>query len=126
MTPMPDVHLGMVEMTYMGLDAPLKAGQQMWEVANHGATWHEVMVLQTPELMTVDEVIELILSTENADVLPEGYTVRGGYGVTSPGSAGYVMLDLPAGTYAAICFVPDNFEGPPHAIMGMITPFTVE
>ena len=45
-------------MSYMGLEAPLKAGPQMWEVANHGATWHEVMVLQTPELMTVDEVIE--------------------------------------------------------------------
>jgi plastocyanin len=35
-------------------------------------------------------------------------------------------VDLPAGNYAFICFVPDPTSGAPHAALGMIGALTVE
>jgi hypothetical protein len=124
--PAPDVHLGMIEMTFLGLDEPLAAGPQLWEVANAGATWHEVMVMRIAEPMTGDEVLNALMAIESFDDFPEGWADIGGYAITSPGSRGLVRLDLEPGAYAALCFAPDNFEGPPHAFMGMITTFTVD
>ena len=34
-------------------------------------------------------------------------------------------LDLAPGTYIAVCFVPDEETGVPHALMGMVQVFTV-
>lgn len=124
--PAPDVHLGMVEMTFLGLDAPLAAGPQLWEVANAGATWHEIKVMRIAGLMSGDEVLETMMAMESFADYPEGWADIGGYAITSPGARGLVHLDLEAGAYAALCFAPDNFEGPPHAFMGMISTFTVE
>lgn len=120
--PLPDVHLGMVEMSFTGLDAPVPAGKSLWSVTNHGATWHELLVIQVPEGSTGESILTAITETEG----PEGYATMGGYGIASPGASGQVSLDLAAGSYAALCFTPDGFAGPPHAFMGMITPFSVE
>jgi hypothetical protein len=34
-------------------------------------------------------------------------------------------MDLTPGTYIALCFVPDEQTGAPHAAMGMVAIFTV-
>jgi hypothetical protein len=36
-----------------------------------------------------------------------------------------LALDLAPGTYIALCFVPDEETGVPHALMGMVQVFTV-
>ena len=36
-----------------------------------------------------------------------------------------VELELKAGKYALVCFVPDRQGGPPHAAKGMISEATV-
>jgi hypothetical protein len=38
----------------------------------------------------------------------------------------WTSLTLDAGTYAGICWFPDEETGMPHAFMGMYTVFTVE
>jgi uncharacterized cupredoxin-like copper-binding protein len=43
----------------------------------------------------------------------------------SPGATNYFEIDLEAGEYVAICFVPDVETGMPHFMMGMIAGFTV-
>lgn len=50
----------------------------------------------------------------------------GGAGASAPGRTHWVLLHLQPGTYAALCFVPDINTGMPHALMGMVTVFTVE
>jgi hypothetical protein len=35
-------------------------------------------------------------------------------------------VDLPAGNYAYICFVPDPATGKPHAQLGMVGALTVK
>jgi hypothetical protein len=37
----------------------------------------------------------------------------------------YLALDLPVGTYGAICFFPDEQTGAPHVMLGMARDFTV-
>jgi hypothetical protein len=49
----------------------------------------------------------------------------GGVAPMSPGFTNYLELELVAGEHFAICFVPDTETGAPHAVLGMIMPFTV-
>ncbi len=37
----------------------------------------------------------------------------------------WMPLTLEPGTYAGLCFIPDQESGMPHAAMGMYTVFTV-
>jgi hypothetical protein len=43
----------------------------------------------------------------------------GGSDVQSPGTSLQLTYNLPAGTYALLCFVADDMTGMPHAVMGM-------
>jgi hypothetical protein len=43
----------------------------------------------------------------------------------NPGYTNWAVLDLEAGDYLAICFVPDPATGQPHFALGMVMPFTV-
>ena len=45
--------------------------------------------------------------------------------VLSAGRTAWVAVDLAAGTYLALCFVPDQESGMLHALMGMVEVFTV-
>ncbi len=43
-----------------------------------------------------------------------------------PGQVGWLTLDLPAGEYAALCFIPSAANwGAPHFALGMLNGFTV-
>jgi hypothetical protein len=43
----------------------------------------------------------------------------------SVGVTNWLLLDLEAGDYFAICYVPDPTTGAPHFALGMMMPFTV-
>lgn len=122
--PAPDISVDMVGMAFQGLDAPVAAGPLLWEAVNRDATWHEIVILKTPGSKTVDEIIDAMVNDGNWPMT--GYGLRAGYGITSPGMSGMIALDLEPGDYAAACMAPDNFSGPPHALAGMIQPFSVE
>ena len=42
------------------------------------------------------------------------------------GQSAWVPLDFPPGNYVFVCGVPDPATGKPHALLGMLLPFTVE
>lgn len=124
--PMADHEVGMVEMSFLGLDGQIPAGEQTWSLVNFGATWHEIMVIGMPELITPDELLEFFLSTESAaDLENAGYFQVGASGIISPGVQIWLEFDLQPGAYGALCFAPDDFAGPPHALTGMISTFEV-
>lgn len=125
--PLADHEVGMVEMTFLGLDQPVAAGEQIWSLVNHGATWHEIQVIGMPELITPDELFEFFMTTESADDLANaGYFQVGASGIMSPGVQIWLEMELQPGAYGALCFAPDDFAGPPHAMQGMISTFEVE
>jgi hypothetical protein len=56
---------------------------------------------------------------------PPPFAMIAGVAPMSPGNTNYLMLDLQAGNYITLCFVPDMATGMPHFMMGMIAGFTV-
>lgn len=101
------------------IPAQLAAGAQVWKIVNEGAAPHELLITNVPDGTTVDD---LAAALQNDGDLG---TPIGGLGWLSPGMAAWTELDLPSGTYAALCFVFDPATGMPHAMEGMIQVFTI-
>ena len=138
-----DVEVDLFEMGFR-LPASLAAGRSLWEVENTGAMLHEIAILPAPIGVTVAQV-EAAVSAEleaelggdiaaarvTIDALGEewvGWSSRpvAGAGVLSPQRVSWAQIDLEAGTYAAVCYIPDPVTGTPHLMLGMSDVFTVE
>lgn len=126
--PASDVAVETKLMNFSGLDDGIPAGRHLWKVTNTDMVAHEMAFLRVPAATTtVDEIIETLMNSEDLSKLPAGYaSMPGGTGIITPGVSMWLSVDLPAGDYAAVCFAPDGWNGPPHAMMGMIKVFTVK
>ncbi len=51
---------------------------------------------------------------------PAPGTPSGGVSTIMPGTHAFVEVDLPAGEYGLICFIPDRKDGKPHFVHGMV------
>lgn len=116
--------------SFDGIDGELAAGVTSFELTNDGAEMHELLLLRKNDGVTQGAEELLALSEEEAMAL---VTPVGEPAFAEPGDSGYVVADLTAGDYIAICFIPTGTvdpagppaEGPPHAMHGMSTEFTV-
>jgi hypothetical protein len=130
-------------MQFANLPADVPAGAQVWEVANTGEQLHEMLVLALAEGMSIEQGMQLfgVGATPEAgmdgmgtmdeatpgmmEMGPPPFSMVAGVAPMSPGNTNYLLADLPAGNYIAICFIPDMESGMPHFMMGMIAGFTV-
>jgi len=101
----------------------LSAGARVIAVDNPGPQPHEATVIRLNDGVTVDS-----LRTAFASGQPPAppYTRAGGIAAIAPNMEGTMALDLTAGNYAFICFLPDPATGKSHAELGMIGELTVE
>jgi hypothetical protein len=122
-----------VELSDFAFDLPnqVPAGHQVWHATNVGDHPHEMVLVKTPELLTVEQVLTIVS-------LPEGGTpppgvpdpasfefVTAGLQTMSSGREIWVETELTPGYYVAVCFVLDPETGQPHALLGMVDIFTV-
>ena len=137
--PEADMTVELVDFAFVMPEMDVAPGQHVWEVPNIGEQIHEMVILQLAEGVTPDQVQAIFQAppaTPGAGgatpvAMPEmagppPFTVIGGVAPMSPGYTNWAILDLEAGDYIAICFVPDPATGAPHFALGMIMPFTVE
>jgi len=109
----------------------LQAGPQIWKVTHQGVQPHEVALLQVPTGTTLAQVMQLVTAPSGATPIPGGLPAtdvhnRGGTFLQSTGVAAWPLLTLPAGRYAALCFVPDPAKGGTlHAMEGMASVFDI-
>jgi len=122
--PTGDAELTLQDFAFVGLDS-LSAGPHTVTVTNNGPQPHEAGVVKLADGVTVPDVIELLGAAEPASG-PPPWTDVGGIAGISPGSTATMDVDLPAGDYAFVCFIPDPATGNPHLMLGMIAPLTVE
>ena len=139
--PEADATINLVEMAFDGLPTDTTAGTHVWEINDTGTQLHEMVVLQLAEGVTIDQAIGMFMTPPASPVAPPvvdqtvatpvapppgpPFEAIGGVAPMSPGETNYAVLDLVAGDYIAICFVPDMETGVPHFAMGMIAGFTV-
>lgn len=128
--PPADLDLDTHEFT-LGLPEQLRPGPQVWHVMNSGEQLHEIQLIRTPELLTIEQILTIM-------TLPEGGTpppgvpalsdlefVPEGAKTMSPGREIWIEMDLQPGNYVAICSNADTETGQPHALLGEVSIFTV-
>jgi len=123
--PKADASVTTADFNFLGDVSSLPAKKTTLEVKNGGPQPHELTVIKLNNGITVDQIKQLL----NSDTPPPGpppIDDAGGLGALQANQTGYVDLDLKAGQYAFVCFVPDAATGKPHAALGMIKAIEVK
>lgn len=127
------------EMAFVMPDT-ISAGPAIWKLTNTGAQPHHLILFQMPDGITEEQAGELFgtmfgppAASPAADDTPaqaplsfEDLTEVFGALFLSGGQSNWLDVDLAAGSYLAVCFLPDAETGAPHVALGMPRTFIVE
>jgi hypothetical protein len=116
--------------TFEGFPEELEAGPTSFELTNEGAEVHEIALVKRNDGVT--DPVEDILALPEEEAFDK-VTFVGVAGPVPTGEEAYVFADLTPGDYIVVCFLPTGMtsmdgpppDGPPHAMNGMVTEFTV-
>ena len=124
------VEVTATEYTFAGLPATLEAGRTSIDLTNNGVELHEIVLLaKNPGVTeTFDQILALSEDEAMKKVTPQSFTFA------TQGDTEYSVVDLPAGSYLAVCFIPQGLtsdeampaeDAPPHFVLGMKQELTV-
>lgn len=117
------------EYSFGEVPGTLTAGPTSFELSNEGSELHEIVLARkNPGVTDSVEDIVALPDEEALSRITELGSVH-----TDPGSSDYKVVDLEAGDYIMICFVPmgmtsedaEATDGAPHYTEGMVAEFTV-
>jgi hypothetical protein len=125
-----DVAVEMQEFAFVGLEQPISAGPHIWQVTTTGEQPHVMILFAVPEGTTIEQFLDAFMGMMSGSPTADGLDLEsvqpaGGCAELSAGKTAWLELDLAAGSYAAVCFVPDQETGAPHIMLGMGAVFTV-
>jgi hypothetical protein len=114
---------------FAGIPAEVDAGVTNFGLTNEGAEVHMLFLARKNDGVTQSAEELLALPEEEAMAL----TTMVGEAFAPPGADSYLVADLEPGDYVALCMIPVGMtstdgpppEGPPHAMQGMVTEFSV-
>jgi len=112
--PTADIIVKLVDFDFQ-LSAPLTAGRHTLRIDNAGPQPHEIALVR---LNPGKEPIDFAAWGEKQEGPAPG-ALFGGVSGMMPGTHAFAMVDLPAGDYALLCFLPDGKDGKPHFMHGM-------
>src|SRR5690606_25252353 len=102
-------------------DAPAEvtAGAQRLSLRNTGAEPHHAQLFRLADDATISDLVPVLEGGDPAALTALG-SFAGGTGVVDPGgtSRADAVVDLEAGRYGLLCFIPDA-DGRPHYLAGM-------
>ena len=107
---------------FMG-PSSLPAGLTTVQLHNQGPAPHQLQLLRLRDGVSADQAMAAA-KTGNPGALLSLATVAGGPNAVAAGHDQQVTVDLPAGTYLEVCFVPDP-DGVSHVAKGMVSVLTV-
>jgi len=120
-TPKADVVVTLEDFVFSFSRTP-RPGRQVIEIRNAGRQSHEMVLVRLAPGKTVQDVLATI---EHPEAEQAGVPV-GGVTPMSVGAANWISVDLEAGRYALICFIPDvTGDRKPHFMHGMTKEFEV-
>ena len=107
---------------HFAFSTPPTAGQHTIRIVNDGTQPHEAELFRLQPGKTGEDVLKWV--GDGMQGPPPGAPVAG-ISPEAPNKENTLLLNLSAGDYALICFVPDAKDGKPHAAHGMIYNFKV-
>jgi uncharacterized cupredoxin-like copper-binding protein len=117
-----DINLDLSDYAFT-LSKPLTAGHHVLRVTNSAKQTHEFQLVKLAPGKSAKDVFDWVEAGMKG--APPGMPLGGG----APMDAGRTMVvpvDLVAGSYGLICFLPDAKDGKPHAVHGMTQTFAVK
>ncbi len=145
--PTAETTVDLVDFAFDGLPANLSSGQHVWEVTNTGKQPHEMIVEQLSPGVTADAAYQMLTSEAAPPPATPGaaapaaspgaaapaaspaggppFVAVAGAAPMDPGNTVWPVLDLEAGDYVTVCFIPDPETGKPHLMLGMYADFSV-
>lgn len=118
--PTSDIRVAMTDYAWEVTPA-ITAGKHVIRLENLASQDHEMFIVRLEKGKTPLQVAQW---SENP-VGPPPATPIGGTSGMPKGAVVYVPVDLPAGEYALLCFIPDAKDGKAHYLHGMMKAFTV-
>lgn len=100
----------------------IPAGATTINLVNDGPDLHHVQLVRLEEGKTISDLMEAFKKGPGA--FPAWAVDVGGPNTPVPGETTAATLNLEAGNYVLICFIPAK-DGVPHLMKGMIRPLTV-
>jgi plastocyanin len=122
--PAGDAEVTLQDFAYVGLTT-LTPGGHTVTVTNDGPQPHEATLVKLNEGVTVEQVVQAFNATE-APSGPPPWTSAGGIAGLATGTTATMEIEVEAGSYALICFIPDPASGKPHAALGMVGGIAVQ
>lgn len=119
--PKADITVRMVDFGYAP-SAPLKSGKRVIKVVNDGPQLHELVLFRLAAGKTMSDFAKW--NPETATEGPPGNFIGGTVGIV-PGGESLVEVEVEAGQYVLVCYIPDAKDGQPHMVHGMMMPLTV-
>jgi hypothetical protein len=109
-----DVEMTLVDYDFK-LSGPIAPGRHVVRVTNAAQQPHEFVFVRLKPNKTPQDFARW----GEHQVGPAPGTLHGGISAIMPGTVAYVPVDLPAGDYALLCFIPDVKDGKAHFVHGM-------
>jgi hypothetical protein len=124
------VRLQLRDVAFGGLEQPVPAGPQIWEITNVGEQPRQVVFWRTNGSVTVEQFQQMMAGMMSGTPVPGAPTFDQFTGVAyaailSPGKTVWLEPDLTPGTYMVVSYVFDPETGQPAFALGMVQPFTV-
>lgn len=118
--PVADITVKLTDYSF-DITGPLTAGRHVIRIEDAGPQMHELVFIKLEPGKSVQEMAAWL---EKPNGPPPGAIVNGASPMTA-GVANTTVVDLVAGDYGLICFVPDSKDGKPHIAHGMVKQVTV-
>lgn len=110
------------DFSYDGVPSEIPAGAVTVELTNTGEEEHQATILAVPDGQAPEEYLAAAAA---AGGVPDDAEFFGGPNGVEPGQTRSATTALDAGDYVVVCFIPSPSDGIPHAVKGMVAPFTV-
>lgn len=133
--PVAETTVDLIDFAFEGLPATLTTDQHIWEVTNTGEQPHEMAIFLLSPGVTADAALAM-LTAEGTGATPAAppaspvaagppFVDVAGVAPMNPGQTVWQVLNLAAGDYVTVCFIPDPETGKPHVALGMFGEFSV-
>ena len=104
----------------------LKAGANTVLFKNSGKQLHHVVIAKIRTGKTIADVKASFSSNDQSGPPPVDFATVRSAAAVDPGVGEVISLNLPAGSYAFMCFISDRAGGPPHFTKGMLQEVVVK